>query len=392
MRSSRNLFKSFQNLMSRHFISYHHQFRLPGPPISYPVRAMNYEDPIDDVRNYYKILGVERCASHSEIKTAYYHLAKQYHPDNRKGNKFEKQFNEIVEAYNVLIDDGKRNEYDKHGKIKDLQSYMKRIGELEKTRNVNESIKLRDLLQRDMSKPAGNEINYQSSESSITIDFLHSVLGLKRDFTVKVLKKCPKCSNSYAHKSQPERCEKCLGTGIFKTQSKTHITNKVCDLCNGKRVTQKNTCNMCDHKGFVYQNQPVYIVIPPGISHGDVINIKNPSSEIPSKTIAVRVNVLNNTKFVRKGFNIYSDLVVSIPDAILGSKVKVQTIHGPVEMRIPPGAESHSTITLHGKGIRTPRTIGDHILTVRIEIPKTINENIRKVLSQWNIDKQKSRR
>lgn len=395
MKGSRNLFKSVQNLTSRQLKNYHHQFRQSDKPASYPVRAMNYKDPIDDIRNYYKVLGVEKCASHSEIKNAYYHLAKQYHPDNRRTGRFEQQFNEVVEAYNVLIDDSKRNEYDKYGEIKDLKSYMKRIGENEKKRNVNERIKLRDLLEKDVSKPVGNtevKSSYQSSEASICIDFLHSVQGLKRDFSLKVLRKCPRCCKTYLHKSQPEKCEKCQGSGIFKIQSKTHTTNKVCDLCKGQCMTQQNTCNMCDNKGFVYQNQPVYVVIPPGISDGDIINIKNPSSEIPNKTIAIRVNVLKSTKFERKGFNIHSDLAVSIPDAILGSKIKVQTIHGPVELRIPPGAESHSKITLHGKGVRTPRVIGDHIITLKVEIPKTINENVRKVLSQWNNEKKKPRR
>lgn len=391
MRSSRNLFQSVQNLSSRQFRSYHHQFRQREKPVNYPVRTMNYKDPIDDMRNYYKILGVERCASHSEIKNAYYYLAKQYHPDNRKTGRYEEQFNEIVEAYNVLIDDNKRNEYDKFGEIKDIQGYMKRIGEREKTKNINERVKLRDLLQKDLPKSRASEIStsLQSSEASINIEFLQSVQGMKRDFVLKILRKCPRCTKTYLHKSPPEKCKKCDGSGISKVQSKTHITNKVCDLCKGKRVTQMKTCNMCDNKGFVYQNQPVYIVIPPGISNGDIINIKNPNSEIPNKSIAVKVNVMNSTKFERKGFNIHSDLAVSIPDAILGGKVKVQTIHGMVDLRIPPGAESHSTITLHGKGIRTPRVIGDHILTLKVDIPKTINENVRKVLSQWNLEKKK---
>lgn len=395
MKSSRNLFKSFQNLKSWLLRDYHQQYRQHAKPVSYPVRSINFKDPVDDMRNYYKILGVEKCASHSEIKHAYYHLAKQYHPDNRQGGKYEEQFKEIAEAYNVLTDDHKRNEYDRYGEIKDIEGYMKHIGEREKVKNIKEEIKLRDLLQKDIPappKPRAPEINpsFQSSEASISIDFLHSVLGLKKDFVLKVLRKCPRCCGTYSHKSQSENCKKCDGSGICKVQASNEITNQVCDLCKGKRVTQRKTCSMCDNKGFVYQSQPVYIVIPPGIYSGDTISIKNPNTDIPHKSIAVRVNVTNNSKFERKDFNIHSDLAVSIPDAIMGAKFKVQTIHGMVEVRVPPGAESHSTITLHGKGIRTPKVIGDHILTLKVQIPKTINNSVRKVLSLWDLEIKKS--
>lgn len=394
MKSSRNWFESVQILSSCQFRSYHHQFRQLAKPVNYPIRALICKDPMDVIRNYYKILGVERCSTHSEIKNAYYNLAKQYHPDNRNREKYQSHFSEIAEAYHVLIDENKRNEYDKFGEIKDIQGYMKLIGERENKRNVNEKIKLKDLMQKDFPpNPETQEVtsSYQSSEASINIDFLHSVQGLKREFVLKVLKKCPRCSGVYTYKSQPEKCEKCQGTGIFKVQTKTHITNTVCDLCLGKRVTQRNACTMCDNKGFVYQNQPVYIVVPPGTASGDIINIKSPNSETPNKTIAVKVNVMGSNKFDRKGYNIHSNLPLSIPDAILGGKVKVHTIHGSVDVRIPPGAESHSTITLHGKGIRTPRITGDHIVTLKVEIPKTINDNVRKVLSQWNFEKATSK-
>lgn len=391
MKYYRNLIKYVQNSAFRPVRRYH-QFRQLAKPVAYPVRPTDYKDPIDDMRNYYKVLGVERCASYSEIKNAYYNLAKQYHPDNRRNGKYQIQFNEINEAYNILIDDNKRNEYDKYGEIRDLQGYMKRIGERENAKNVKERIKLRDLMQIDKpaDEVAGVSSTFQTSQATIHIDFLHSVQGLKKDFNIKVLRKCPKCYGNFLPiKNQTEKCEKCQGNGVCRIVSKTHVTKKVCDACKGKRVIQNNTCNMCDNKGFVCQNQAVYIVIPPGISDGEIINIKNPSSDIPNKTIAVKVNVKKNAKFERRGFNIHSDLAVSIPDAILGQKVKVETIHGLVDMKIPAGAESHSKVVLHGKGIRTPRVVGDHIFTLKVEIPKIINENVRKVLSQWNIEKKR---
>lgn len=391
MKNSLNL-KSVQNFASQFIVGrdLHQQLRQYAAPVNYPVRTMNFRDPVDDTRNYYKILGVEKSSSHSDIKNAYYHLAKQYHPDNRRGGKLEKQFNEIAEAYNVLIDSNKRAEYNKYGKINDIQGYMKLIGERDRAKNENERIKLKELLQKDLpilklGAPAVNP-SFRSGEASISIDFLHSVQGLKRDFLLKVFRKCPRCCGTYSHKSETEKCKKCDGVGVFMVQTKTSPTSKSCDLCNGKCVTQKNTCAMCENKGFLYENQSVYIAIPPGIVSGDVIQIMDPNSE---KRIAVKVNVKNSNKFERKGSDIYTDLLVSIPDVILGAKFKVQTIHGLVELRIPPGAESHSTVILHGKGVRTPKVLGDHIVTLKVEIPKVINESVRKVLSLWDLEMKK---
>lgn len=392
MKNSINLLKSVQNFAIQFRIGrdLHQQLRQYVAPVNYPVRTMTFMDPVDDTRNYYKILGIEKSSSHSEIKNAYYNLARQYHLDNRSGGKLEKQFNGIVEAYNVLIDSNKRTEYNKYGKINDIQGYMQLIGERERAKNVNERIKLKELLQKDLPviKLGAPEVNpsFRSSEASISIDFLHSVQGLKRDFVLKLLRKCPKCCGTYSHKSETEKCKKCDGLGVFMVQTKANTSNKACDLCNGKCVTQKKTCAVCDNKGFLYQNQSVYIAIPPGVVSGDVIQIKDPNS---GKTIAVKVIVKNSSKFERKGCDIYTDLLVTIPDVILGAKFKVQTIHGLVDLKIPPGAESHSTVTLHGKGVRTPKVLGDHIVTLKVEIPKVINESVRKVLSLWDLEMKK---
>lgn len=343
MKTSTNLFKLIQNSTFRllrqslpfdrlWFRDHHQQNRKNATSFSYPYRAMT--------------------------------LVKRYPTGNSRVGKLGQQYKEIG-------DDSRRNEY-------------------EKCDEINEKIKLKNLLQKDRPtlKPGAPYVkpSFQSSEASVNIDFLHSVKGIKRDFVLKVLRKCPKCRGTFSHKSKSEKCKKCDGSGVFMVQSNTRIANRICDLCQGKCVTSKNSCNMCYNKGFIYHNEPVHIAIPAGISNGDIITIKSPNSETPKKTIAVRVNVMNTTKYERRGFDIHSDLPITIPDAILGAKLKVNTIHGTVDLRIPPGVESHSKITLYGKGVRTPKSIGDHIVTLKVDIPKTIGKNVRKLLTSWDFE------
>lgn len=385
MKTSLNLLKLGQNLTLNILREYHHSFRQKITPTTYPVSTINIRTPIDNIRGYQRILGLDKIPVHSEIKEAYYNLVKQNLPENRREIQLNERYKEILEAYN------KGKEHDKNSEIKNIRSHTNPVGserQLTKTVSLYENIKLRDLMKKDLPrlKPGAPEVNpsFQCSEASINIDFLHSVVGLKRDFVLKVLRKCGKCCGTYSHKSQLEKCKKCDGLGLFRVQTKTHIANKTCDICKGKRHTTKTNCSKCNNKGFVYENQPVHIAIPAGVLNGDVITIKNPNSDLLNANIAVKINVRNSSKFRRDGFNIHSDLILSIPDAVLGTRCKVQTIHGYVDLRIPPGVDSHSKITLYGKGVRTLSSIGDHIVTLKIEIPKTVNENVRKILSMWD--------
>jgi molecular chaperone DnaJ len=269
-------------------------------------------------KDYYDILGVKKSASDDEIKKAYRTLAKKFHPDKNKGDKAaESKFKEISEAYAVLSDKEKRDQYDRLGKEAfgggnpfgpggpfagfDFSQFTnrgagggaRRGGT--RTRTTTSSGNFTDIFSDIFGGGMETEMRPPAAEAELTIDFRDAVLGSTMGLNV-----------------------------------------------NGSHVKVK---------------------IPEGVADGQKVRIRTREGG----DINVLIHVRNHPFFERKGDNIHIDLPVTVGEAVRGGEVDVPTIHGPVRARIPAGTQGGQTFRLTGKGVKKK---GDHYYRVLIVLPK----------------------
>ncbi|XP_017488753.1 PREDICTED: protein tumorous imaginal discs, mitochondrial [Rhagoletis zephyria] len=323
---------------------------------------------------YYKILGVKRYATMQQIKAAYYALAKRFHPDAGNSPPYEsKRFQDISNAYHILTDETKRMEYDQLGMVKDEQNF------LHKFNNMGTAVPNR---KGEVVLPTTREelIEMTTGEPRLELTFLEAAHGLKKNIDLRFLKKCPACngkSPQLINRSKPELCRKCQGIGKLTKKTATYTSIQPCDQCHGKRYINRNECETCDNRGIVLETVRIVAQVPAGVKHGELIPVDNPKTK---QRINYRVQVQPSDIFQRVGNNVLSDKYITISEAVLGGIFKIRGIYEELEVKLEPGTESHTTITLKGKGIRTRDGPGDHIINFKIRVPRQLSMKQRQLI------------
>ena len=219
-----------------------------------------------------------------------------------------------------------------------------------------------------------------SIEHKLDITFIESVHGVKRNVDFDFLKKCPSCngkSQRMASRANPELCRKCNGSGQLSKKTATYTSVTVCDQCQGKRYVHRNQCDLCNNRGFVQEATRVTVHVPPGIKSGDVISVENPNTK---QRVNFRLQVKESDYYKRIGNNIYTERYLNLSDAILGTTIKVRGVYDTFELKIEPGIESHTKLTMKGKGIKNRDSVGDHIVTIKVRIPRQLTMKQRQLI------------
>lgn len=321
-------------------------------------------------RDYYEILGVKKDASDDELKKAYRTLARKYHPDvNPDDKQAEAKFKEISEAYAVLSDKEKREEYDRLGtefKFEgvpfpggfgfEFQNFGGGGGRRRRgggrTRQATGDFRdvFADLfgggggIEFESMPRKGNDV-----EASATIDFRDAVQGTTLQLGLGRQRECPKCG----------------GLG--------NVANSVCPQCHGT--------------GVVSGTDSVKVKIPEGVRSGQRIRIAGKGSAglnggAPGD-LFVRIEVRSHPFFVRDGDDIRIELPITIGEAIHGAEIDVPTIRGPVRAKIPPGTQGGQVFRLKGKGSKKKGGhYGDHYYKVRIAVPKGLSDEDLEVVDR----------
>ncbi len=305
------------------------------------------------MRDLYEVLGVARGATQDEIKKAYRRLARRYHPDVNPGKKdAEKRFREIQEAYAVLSDAAKRQQYDQFGTV-DEQEIAARYarsrsrGRGQRTgfdfRNSGGFADLGDLF-GDLFQGLGGRQRATAAgplEAAVELDFTDAVRGT----TVVV----------------PVRRE------------------VACTQCGGSGLEASRACSRCHGTGLLVNTNRLRVRLPAGVGDGD--RVRASVRDGSAQEVAVLVRVRPHTFFERKGDDILTVVPVTFAEAYLGAEVEVGTIHGPVRAKIPAGTQSSQRFRLRGKGVRNLRTgvNGDHYYTVHVVVPRLVSAAGREV-------------
>ena len=362
-------------------------------------------------RDYYEVLGVAKNASEEEIKKAYRKIAIKYHPDRNPGDKqAEEKFKEAAEAYNVLHDPQKRQQYDQFGFDGPMGAGGGFGGFGGASMNMDDIFSMfGDVFGGHGfggfggfgGHSGGGSARAQHRGNDLRLKVRLSLQevseGVTKKFKVRKDVTCQHCHGTGAEGgSGTETCPQCHGSGyvIRTTQSLFGMmqTQTVCPTCQGDGKVIKNKCRECGGTGVVKGEEVVEIKIPAGVAEGMVVNVPGKGNAGQRNGVAGDIQVFieeepNNT-FVRDGNDLIYNLLLDFPTAALGGDVDIPTIEGrAVRIKIESGTQPGKTMRLRGKGLPAVQGYGngrgDLLVNISVFVPKTLSADERKVLESF---------
>ena len=358
-------------------------------------------------RDYYEVLEVSRSASVDEIKKAYRKLAIKYHPDRNPGDaEAEAKFKEAAEAYDVLHDPQKRQQYDQFG----FDAPGGGFGGGNPFGGAG-GFSMDDIFSMfgDVFGGHGGGFGgfggggqqapkYRGSDLrlKVRLSLQEVATGVTKKFKVRKDVTCEHCHGTGAEGgSGTETCPNCHGSGVeIRTQQSMFgmiQTQTACHVCGGEGTIIKNKCTHCQGEGVVKGEEVVEINIPAGVAEGMVVNV--PSKGNAGKhngvtgNIQVYIEEEPNDTFVRDGQNVIYNLLLDFPTAVLGGQVEIPTIDGSnVKIKIEPGTQPGKTLRLRGKGLPAVQGygtgIGDLVVHISIYVPKELTKSEKKAIEE----------
>lgn len=351
-------------------------------------------------RDYYDVLGVSKDASDEQIKKAYRSLAKKFHPDMNKQEGAEQRFKEISEAYEVLRDSSKRQDYDRYGH----QGVNFGQGGFDYHRDFTHFGDIEDLFsgslfdmffggrgsatRRGATSARGTDIRYD-----IDISLSEVAHGTKKNIRLSRFERCKDCAGSGSETGKRKTCPACGGSGQAIRQQRTPFgmfqTASRCPRCSGSGRIVDKPCGSCGASGVKKVSRDIEISIPKGIMEGQHMRLKGEGNagEIGGALgdMYVVIHEKEHDFFKRHGSDLYCEVPISFTQAALGDEIEVPTIWGKVKLKIPEGTQSHSVFRIKNQGlpgISGPR--GNQNVKVKIETPKKLNSKQRQLLEQYS--------
>jgi molecular chaperone DnaJ len=354
-------------------------------------------------RDYYEVLGVSKSASADEIKKAFRRKAVEFHPD-RGGD--EEKFKEVNEAYEVLKDPSRRQRYDQFGHAGVGSSAASDgnpftgfggFGHGQEVHFDFGDLGLGDILDsffggstrgRGSRQARGKDV-----EASIDLTFEEAVFGVERDLKINLKDTCSHCKGTTAEPGHSmKRCPSCEGTGQVTKSMHTIFGNirqaAVCDNCKGAGRVPEKVCSVCKGNGTERKDQTIKLRVPAGIDDGATIRLREHGEAVangPKGDLYINIRVKPHKKFTREGELILSEEHIDMVDAALGTTIEVDTVDGPVKMKIPAGTQSGTDFKLSGHGVPHIKrgTRGAHIVTLIVDIPTKVTKEQTELLKKF---------
>lgn len=354
-------------------------------------------------RDYYEVLGVSRNASDRELKRAYRHLARKYHPDVNPGNKSaEGAFKEVNEAYEVLGDPKKRREYDRFGHAAfsgagagpgpgpgaggfggfDFSQFD--LGSAEGLGDL-----FSDLFAGRRGGEAAGPARGRDIHYTMDLDFEDAVRGRTTEISVQKESACDTCGGSGARPGSPlVTCPECNGSGRRPARSLLRRVQP-CARCEGSGKTRAETCAACGGRGTRPRTERIQVKIPPGVDNGSRVRLAGMGNAgprgAPPGDLFLITRIRPHPFFERKGDNLYCEIPITIAEAALGARIEIPTVDGPASMRIPPETSSGQTFRLAEKGVPHLKGggRGDQFVTVKIAVPRGLDARSQELLREF---------
>ena len=340
-------------------------------------------------RDYYEVLGVARNASDEELKKAYRRCAMKHHPDRNTGDKeAEAAFKECKEAYEVLSDGGKRRLYDQHGHAA-FEHGMGGGNAGPGFHDVGDIFG--DIFGNIFGGGGGRQGPRRGADIGymMELDLEEAVAGIEKRIEIPTMASCEPCNGSGSEDGKIDTCATCHGRGQVRMQRGPFQMQAPCPHCGGAGKTIVNPCKHCDGAGRVEEDKTLQVKIPAGVDNGDRIRLAGEGeagpSGMPPGDLYVEVRVRPHALFQRDGDDLHCEVPIRISQAALGDTVRVPTLGGEAELRIPAETQSGKVFRLRDKGVKSVRSRapGDLYCKVAVETPVNLTAEQRELLEKF---------
>jgi molecular chaperone DnaJ len=359
-------------------------------------------------RDYYEVLGIGKTASADEIKKAFRKAAIEHHPD--RGGQ-EAKFKEINEAYEVLKDPAKKQRYDQFGHAGvggnggGAGGFNGFEGFGGQGQNINfdfGDLGLGDIFgnffgggaQQGQRQARGRDV-----EARVEISFEEAVFGTEVNLSLNLEDTCEHCKGTTAEPGyELKTCPTCGGSGQVVNVTRTVFGNiqqaTICPTCHGSGKVPEKVCSVCHGKGTQSKRQDVNLKIPAGIDDGATIRLREHGEAMargPKGDLYVNIRVKAHKQFTREGDLILSTDHVGMVEAALGTEIDVETVDGPVRMKVPAGTQSGSDFKLSNHGVPHLKggSRGPHIVTLIVDTPTKLTKQQQELLEQFDTSPKK---
>jgi len=321
------------------------------------------------MKNYYEILGVAENASQDEIKKSYRKLSKQYHPDvNPEG---EEKFKDIAEAYDILGDENKRQQYNQRKN----NPFAGRGGNFDAQSIFEEMVN------------GGRRQNAKSPDKVISISMtpIDSYFGIEKEISYDYLKVCKPCDGNGGNRSVCSTCGgqgyvmQRMGTGMFQ-----QIFNVTCNSCGGQGSVITKKCDTCNGNGMVKEKEKIVISIPKNVDNGDFLRIATKGDY--GKTTGVRgdliikVDLIKHDNFEKIGRDLIYSLKLNVIDVLTEKQIRLPHPDGDLIISMPKNLNSDKPLRLVKKGYRDGVGSGDFYVKITITNDYTLTNDVKESL------------
>lgn len=362
-------------------------------------------------RDYYETLGVERSASADEIKKAFRRKARELHPDVNKASDAEDRFKEINEAYDVLSDPAKKQQYDTYGSVGNRgggpgggpggYQYVD-LNDLFGGGGSAGGFDMGDLFSAFFGGVQGARrgvrLEGRDMAMTIAITLEEAARGVEKEVVVDRLAPCDVCGGSgAAENSSAVTCPDCQGTGHKVNVRRTFLgdmqTVGPCERCGSTGKTIENPCEECQGSGRVPDRQHVTVSVPAGINDGQQIRLRGMGEAgirgADAGDLIISVRVKEHELLHREGNDLHCRSTVSITQAALGADLTICGLLEDNEVHIPAGTQHGDTVRLKSRGM--PRiggggSRGDLIVHVAVNVPKKLTKRQKELLTELSTE------
>lgn len=347
-------------------------------------------------RDLYEILGVDRSASLSEIKSSYRDKARRCHPDvSHHDPDSERKFKELTFAYEVLSDQDKRNSYDRWG----LDSL--RTGAGVDFDGVGSISDLFDMFfgggfadpfgrRRQRSSPSRG----RDMETAVSITLGEVARGVDKDIEMRKKVTCDGCDGTgLLPGTHTSRCGTCGGSGQVRSTQRsmfgTFIRAGACPDCGGAGEVVREPCRQCDGAGLVWRTERLKVKVPPGVEDGDTVRLRGKGEGgargARAGDLYVRINVEPHDVFSRQGRNLHTTVTIGMAEAALGTELELPSLDGGFKLKVPSGTQPGDVLKEKGNGVppRYGGRRGDILISVDVSIPKKLSTREKELLSSF---------
>ena len=354
-------------------------------------------------RDYYEVLGINKSATADQIKSAYRKLAVKYHPDKNPNDKgAEDKFKEASEAYHVLSNSERKQNYDNFGHAAFESGGGGRGG----FGNFDFSGSFSDIFEdffgegfgggrrSKRSNNRGSDLRY---DLSISLEEAYS--GKKQDIKFSTSERCDTCSGSGSKPGHNAgSCSMCGGHGQVRSSQGFFTVQQTCPQCAGSGEMITHPCSSCSGQGKKQASKRLSVTIPKGVDDGTRIRLAGKgeagSRGASNGDLYLFINVERHDLFKRSDVNLFFEFPISITDAALGTTIEIPTIDGgKAKIKIPDGTQNGKQFRLKGKGMPFMRRgdYGDLYVQVKTEVPVYLNKQQKELLQKFrDIENEKS--